>query len=368
MSSRDLDAIGFEGLEALDKLGPQWSSLVEQGACDPLCNGFAWTRSHAQAFSRDTEVFGWELREGDRTVGIAAFRLEPEDQRKGLRRAQLLADGSFDSDYLDFPCLPGLEGQVGAAILEAFCERSLPAAMAARAVVLGPMRGDSPALAGFLDAAKRRALPFRAHTVPASAAPLGESFDDSLKGLKSRMRSKVRQSLRRSEEADWSWSWCSSSTDLADRQAVLYDLHTRRWQARGESGSYADDRRRAFYDLLLPEALKGGWLRFAQLDDEQGQPIASQLGFRLGATYYQLQEGYEPDLEERRPGFTLRAHAMGALIEEGVRSYDYLGGAAAGKADWGALEQDLKVVGCALPGIRARFTYGTRALIDRLRS
>jgi CelD/BcsL family acetyltransferase involved in cellulose biosynthesis len=359
---------GFECLAGLQAAEADWDALLAAGDADPLCNAWAWTWAHAQAFSAQTEVFGWRVFDGPELIGIGAFRLEPRNERRGLRRAQFVADGSFDSDYLEFPAVRGREAEVGAALCEALCTADLRSAKLARAVVLGPTREDSPGLAGFLAAAEQRSLPQRRHFVPASAAPLAEDFEATLAGLKKRMRSKVRQAARRADEAGWRLTWCSDPRDLPERQSALYDLHTRRWQARGEAGSYADERRRRFYDLLLPRALAEGWLRFAQLEDEQGRPLACQLGFRRGATYYQLQEGYDPDLEDRRPGLTLRALAMQALIDEGVTRYDYLGGAAAGKADWGAVEERLAVVGCALPGVRARLAYGARALVDRLRS
>lgn len=368
MAPSSLRTAGFEGLAGLESAAEDWDALLAGSVADPLCNAHAWTLAHARAFSGRTELFGWRVFDGEELIGIGAFRLEPRAERRGLRRAQLAADGSFDSDYLEFPAVRGRESEVGAALCAALCAGELAGAREARAVVLGPMRADSPGLAGFLEAARKRALPHRRHFVPASAAPLEPDFESTLGTLKKRMRSKVRQALRRADEAGWRLTWCDAVDELPERKATLYDLHTRRWQARGEAGSYSDERRRTFYDLLLPQALSEGWLRFAQLEDAEGRPLACQLGFRRGSTYYQLQEGYDPELEERRPGLTLRAMAMAALIEEGVRSYDYLGGAAAGKADWGAVEAQLAVVGCALPGVRARLAYGARALVDRWRA
>jgi CelD/BcsL family acetyltransferase involved in cellulose biosynthesis len=363
-----LSTAGFEGLDGLESAAADWDALLAAGDADPLCNSHAWTLAHARAFSSDTEIFGWRVFDGDALIGIGAFRLEPRGERRGLRRAQLVADGSFDSDYLEFPALRGRGPDVGAALARALCAAELPGARLARAVVLGPMRANSPGLAGFLAFAGERRLPHREHEVPASAADLGDDFEGTLAGLKKRMRSKVRQALRRAAADGWRLTWCEHASELRERQATLYDLHTRRWQARGEPGSYTDGRRRAFYDLLLPRALDAGWLRFAQLEDGAGRALASQLGFRLGDTYYQLQEGYDPELEDRRPGLTLRALALEALIGEGVRRYDYLGGAAAGKADWGAIEERLVVVGCALPGLRARLAYGARAFVYRWRA
>ena len=152
---------GFEGLAGLQAAEADWDALLAAGDADPLCNAWAWTWAHARAFSSETEVFGWRVFDGPELIGIGAFRLEPRTERRGLRRAQLLADGSFDSDYLEFPAARGQEARVGAALCDALCSADLPAAKPARAVVLGPMRADSAGLRGFLNAAKQRALPHR---------------------------------------------------------------------------------------------------------------------------------------------------------------------------------------------------------------
>src|SRR5262249_23317963 len=52
-------------------------------------------------------------------------------------------------------------------------------------------------------------------------------------------------------------------------------------------------------------------------------------------SYYLLQEGYDPDFEQLRPGLTLRGMLMRDLIARGIRRYDFLAGRQSYKTEWG---------------------------------
>ena len=344
----------------IDGLRTALGDWPDSGGDSELCNTPDWILAHAESFD-PAAIFGWSAEADGRTVAVLPFRVEPARGRFALRRAIHSADGTFDSDYLDLCVVPGFETSVVRGLVDA-----LAATRHIDAVVLAGVPSDSIALRALRDELIARNLPRRERDGDCLAAPLGESFDEYLAGLGKRMRSKVRQSVRQATEQEATLVWCDDASEISRHLAGLFELHAARWESAGEAGSFADGARRAFYERLARVHLERGELRFARLD-RGGQTLAYQIGVRRGATYYQLQEGFQPDEESFRPATALRALAIGQLIDEGVRSYDFMAGATRHKRDWGGIERECTTLAFALPRWRARIAYGARAWLDARR-
>jgi peptidoglycan/xylan/chitin deacetylase (PgdA/CDA1 family) len=154
--------------------------------------------------------------------------------------------------------------------------------------------------------------------------------------LKPRYRTKVRSVLRNLESRpEVQFGFCATTEDIQNLLPVLFDLHTRRWLQDGKPGVFGWDRKREFYTHLSGLLLERGWLRFSWLK-WKGQVLACQYGFIYSRAYSQLQEGYEPAAEHWNPGVGLRAWTIREFIQTGLREYDFLGGVARHKTDWGA--------------------------------
>jgi CelD/BcsL family acetyltransferase involved in cellulose biosynthesis len=354
-----LEARAWSGHAGLEAELDAYASVLTQAGLDPLCNDPAWCRAHARAFVPSEELFGWTLSEDGRPVAFLPFRVEPTRGRLALARALFSADGTFDSDYLDLAVLPGHEERAIARLLDLLAD-----APRVQAVVLAGVPDGSRSLGPLRDALAERGLPARERPGDCLAAPLPESFEEYVGGLRSRMRSKLRQAVRQATEAGATLAWCDESASLDRHLAGLFELHRLRWEGSGTEGSFTDERRRAFYHELAGARLADGALRFARLELD-GEPLAYQLGIVHAGTYYQLQEGFRPDEERFRAPTALRALAIESLIAEGVGSYDFMAGASRHKRDWGGLERPCTTVAFALPGVRARLSYGLRALLDR---
>jgi CelD/BcsL family acetyltransferase involved in cellulose biosynthesis len=349
----------WRGRAAFEALASDWDALVAAAGLDPLCNAHAWNAAYARAWLAEGDVFGWRFVEGGAPAAIVALRLEPSRGALRLRRALWLCDGSFDSDYLSAPVRPGLERE--------FAPRLIEAAHGVRgldALVLAGMPDESPLLAALRAELDARGTPRREHAMAALASPLPEDFESYLSGLKPRMRSKVRSALRAAQERGARLTWCARAADLDGWLDELYRLHELRWRAAGEPGSFADPRRRAFYAELARGALARGELAFARLEDERGV-VAAQFGLRVGARYYQVQEGFDPALEEERVGVALRGLAVAELIARGVRAYDFMAGDSQHKRDWGGLPRPCTTIAFPLPRLRAVWAYRARELLDR---
>ncbi len=353
-----LAARPWHGGAAFVALAPAWDELVRAAGLDPLCNAHAWNEAYARAFVADEDVFGWSFERDGEPVAMVALRREPTRGALRLRRALFLADGSFDSDYLAPPVRPGLEREVAGVLLEA-----ARATRGLEALVLSGMPDDSPFLAALRAELAERGLPAREHAVACLSAPLADTFEHTLAGLKARMRSKVRSALRAAEERGARLAWCTRADELEPWLEELFHLHELRWRAEGRSGSFADPRRRAFYRAFAQAALARGELCFARLE-ERGATSATQIGLRCGERYYQIQEGFDPAREEARVGIALRALAMRDLVARGVRAYDFMAGDSRHKRDWGGAERPCTTLAFPLPRWRARLAYGLRARVE----
>jgi CelD/BcsL family acetyltransferase involved in cellulose biosynthesis len=356
-----LDVSTWRGFEAFASLGSDWDRLVREAGLDGLCNAHAWCESYARAWSRDEELFGWRFEDRGETVAILAFRREPSRGTLALRRALFAADGSFDSDYLDVPVRPGMEERVVEELLAR--GREVPWL---EALVLSGLPDGSRFLAALRAVLPRRGLTPREHTIACLAAPLGDGFEGYVARLKPRMRSKVRSAMRSAAERGARLVWCQRSDELEAWLEELYRLHELRWRAQGQEGSFAEPRRRAFYASWSRQALARGELCFARLEEPRGVS-AIQIGARTGDRYYQIQEGYDPALENERVGTALRGMAVQDLIARGLRSYDFMAGDSRHKRDWGGLPRPCTTIAFPLPRWRARLAYGLRARVERWR-
>lgn len=363
-SQGDVSAVEWAGLDGLQAQREAWNRILSNSAADPLCNGPDWVECYVRCFVKSETIFGWTLQLANgEPVAILAFREEPLRSRFSLRRAIFASDGTFDSDYLDFPARVGFEALACEAAVDLLASRPR-----VQAVVLAGVPGDSKTLQILRDICKNRSLPRRETEVACAVANLAASFDEYLKLLKPRVRGKVRQAVRNAEQRGAVFAWCHDLETLNLHLDNLYELHGMRWRAAGRDGSFTDPRRRDFYRIYAPILIKNQRLRFARLEID-GRPIAYQIGAVAGNVYYQLQEGFHTDFGDLRVGTALRAMVVRELIAQGgIARYDFMAGESQHKSEWGAVPRPSTTIAFALPRMRARAAYAMRAIVDRWRA
>jgi CelD/BcsL family acetyltransferase involved in cellulose biosynthesis len=166
---------------------------------------------------------------------------------------------------------------------------------------------------------------------------LPETHEAYLGSLSANARSNLRRGAKRlaADGARVECVRCERAEQLPEMLAALFDLHQRRWQVDGVPGCFgAGSRLTRFYTGFAPAALRSGWLRLYALRVD-GVIRAVQYGYAYAGTFYQLQEGYDPDAPEGT-GNVLREHVFKASIEEGLTNYDFLGEFTEHKRRWGA--------------------------------
>src|SRR5262249_33957876 len=114
----------------------------------------------------------------------------------------------------------------------------------------------------------------------ASAIPLPETWEEYLRQLSSEDQKNLGRYARRMEKRYRTRIFrITQEGELDDCLQALFRLHQQRWEAEGQSGSFASEDRRAFYHGLSRALLRRGWLELWALELD-GALAAVQYAFR----------------------------------------------------------------------------------------
>jgi len=315
-------------------LQPEWPGLLESSFSNTIFLTWEWVTAWLSAYGQPGDLRLLTARDEQGVLrGIAPLRLDP--QRKygqTVEAYSFIGDGSNDSEYLDCIIASGYEN----AVMEAFSEHLSRSLGQGTVLMLREVPSTSGNLAWFRKLADPRTVLSRESESPCGTVALPEEWESYLGQLRPRFRTKVRSVLRDLEgRSVVRFGFCTTIQDLERMLPILFDLHKRRWAQDGKPGVFGWQQKRDFYFAVSPLLLNRGWLRFSWLE-WNGTIVACQYGFRYGATYLHLQEGYEPACEHRSIGIGLRSWSIRELLREGVREYDFLGGIGRHKTDWNA--------------------------------
>ena len=334
VSRHDLQIRVLQTLAELEVLRADWETLLATLPNASIFSSWEWLAPWWRAFGDSQNLHVLSLQNSaSGLAGIAPLSFTTT-RSAGFKWkvVRLMGDGSQDSDNLDLPVLPEYEEEFFELVLGHlekhsnqwdFCEwNTVP---------------ESSSLSRYLPTClKRRNWLLITTRTPCSSVILPGTWELYLKQLSAKERKKFGNLTRRLENIyPVRYRRVSRIQDLDCDLESLFDLHKRRWETIGRSGSFNSPARRRFYRDLAETLLLRNQLEFWLLD-LNGRPAAAQFGFRFGTTVYALQEGFDPDFAKDSVGYVLRAHVMRALISEGVRKYDFLGGVSDSKNRWGA--------------------------------
>ncbi len=140
------------------------------------------------------------------------------------------------------------------------------------------------------------------------------------------------------------------------------------WKGRAGTAILSDPRTERLYRDFAQAAASRGWLRIYSLELD-GQLIAGDYGCSFAGTGFLIKTAFSETHERFSPGVVLRAKILQAAIQEGLTSYDFLGGPEHYKQRWAsALRPRVRIWayrGTALP----RYAYRSRiypVLRDRI--
>ncbi len=128
---------------------------------------------------------------------------------------------------------------------------------------------------------------------------------------------------------------CSESDTLSCDIDSLFTLHSKRWQARGQTGVFASKQARDFFHAAWRELFNLGLLRLMHLVVGDWA-VAALCGFSCRGHFYYYIGGFDPVAAKLSPGSLIIWRALQEAQREGCVVFDFLRGGESYKYRWGA--------------------------------
>ena len=319
-------------------LRPSWNSLLSDSAANTVFLTWEWISSWWNIYGNGKDLAVVVARRNGELVAIVPLYRVRRTVLKflSLSEYRFLGDGSGDSDYLDLI----VRRNDGTEVIEAIISWIVGTFPSNSIFYFNEIPESSPNLSILRRCLEESGFYGEEGFVRCAYTELPATWDDYIKTLRPRMRTKVR-SLRRNfekEAGQIDFFVLKDDRELEQRLQSLFDLHRMRWEKKFQTGVFVLPGKKDFYREISKEFLRKGWLRLYSIRIRE-RYIAHQFCFRYGDTVFLLQEGYDPTFEELEAGNLLRSMVLEDCIREGVKVYDYLGGISFHKTAWGGDEK-----------------------------
>jgi peptidoglycan/xylan/chitin deacetylase (PgdA/CDA1 family)/CelD/BcsL family acetyltransferase involved in cellulose biosynthesis len=363
----------YRSWEELEELRGLWNPLLSRSVSDTVFLTWEWIAAWWKYYGNGRRLYvlaAWEERN---LVGVAPLFIDDGRQYgRAWRRLRLIGDGSHDSDYLDCFAQSGREAEVIASLVKFL---KMQRSEWDWIELNGPVYG-SPCLTVMAKCAQESGWTVQSEPIRCATLPLPASWDEYLRQLDPRFRTKVRSALSViKEQVKADPEACTRQDQLEDWLPTLFELHTRRWATQAKPGVFRSEARRNFYREFSRAALSEGWLAFHRMNWGE-RTLTVQYGLLYRRRFHLLQEGYDPDFSTIRPGVALRAWLIRHWIQLGIKEYDFLAGVAGYKFDWGGQEKTAtrlviirdrlsRIVALQMPRLRFQAREGAGKLVPQ---
>ena len=321
---------------AFSALEGHWNGLLRQSRADTIFLTWEWIQAWREVVGHRSRPFAVTVRdESNRLIGVAPFcfghyRLLATVPYRILR---VMADYPTGAEYGDWIVHIDHEKEVarriGAALRDHRKEWDC--------IWMPNMAGWTGAHERIASVAMEEGFSVQMRQQAFGYMRLPKGMVDYERALSGDRRQQIRRIRKKILSRDGAVvSCCGALDELPKYLQALFDLHFRRWQIKGQDGSFRrkpDEAR--FYESFAPLALKAGWLRIFALE-ENSAIKAVQLGYVYKGTFHQMQEGFDPDFVPGA-GNVLRHQVIEACILEGLEAYDFLGEMSEHKRRWQAV-------------------------------
>ena len=194
--------------------------------------------------------------------------------------------------------------------------------------------------------------------LPASAEELMAAVSRNLRSQAGRRRRAFEK------EGELRLRTVTDGDDVGPALDAVLRLEAAGWKGREGTAILNQPGTERLYRAFAQDAARAGILRLylLELDDRL---LAADIGLAIGGTGYLLKTSYDEDLGRASPGLLLRAEVLRASIEEGLRAYEFLGGAETYKMQWGPQPRP-RVEVTAYRGVRELPVWAWRARVRPL--
>jgi CelD/BcsL family acetyltransferase involved in cellulose biosynthesis len=265
-----------------------------------------------------------------------------EQTRLHGRVLRLLGSGSVCSDYLSIPCREDLRSEAIVAIADWLCRQQDQVEGGWDLVELECIDPQDPQLALLLSELETRGVLIHTRRVANCwRLTLPDSWEQYVATLSKTNRKRARRLDRNYLQTGRAkLHFASNPAELAEVYTILVDLHTRRWQSRGEPGIFAEPGILEFHREASERLLSTGqlWMNWLEID---GAPAAAEYCLSDGKILYSYQSGLNPDLILHEPGTIALVDTLQLAIQQGLQGLDFLRGDEPYKLDWRATPQPM---------------------------
>jgi CelD/BcsL family acetyltransferase involved in cellulose biosynthesis len=315
------------GIEAIERLAPQWRSLCMEGPNNEPFYQPEWFAAWLRAFKPPGELLlitayiegrlagvlplvdhlsfrtGFPVRKlrGAANVHSCRFDLIRGADRDGNPAVSAIWNFLRDLsewDVIELPDVP--EGGAGELLLE--------------------LARKDGYLTGAWESIRSPYIPL-AGVKDASAVPRSGHFRRNLRRRLSKAQAQYRVCLRRS--------------DTADPSALkrFYELEAAGWKGRLGTSIASDVATRRFYDEIACTAARFGYFSLYLLEFD-GQAVAAHYGLTWEGRYYSPKVAYDERFAAYGPGHLIVDAILRDCLERRTREFDFLGPSMEWKSEW----------------------------------
>ena len=279
---------------AVEKLEPEWNRLLHQSSVDSIFLTWEWVRCWADVMGRSNIrplVICVRDERGD-LVGIAPFYIATLRLGHVLpyRVLRIMGDYPTGADYPDLILRRNGDEAITAAIVKALKSRR-----GWDLIWMPGMAGWTGSFDRIVAASGASGLLCRSRSIAFAVVPLPPVKEAYVRSLSKNKRQQLRAETKRVlERPGVEISRCDADADVPAFLEALFDLHSRRWEEKGDTGTFNSRPQEVdFYRKFVPVALRNGWLRLYAFRDG-GEIKAIQIGYVYRNVFHQLQEGFDP--------------------------------------------------------------------------
>ena len=164
---------------------------------------------------------------------------------------------------------------------------------------------------------------------------LSNSSEDFMQGLSSRFRYNLRRSMKKLVK-DYSKVELKRYDELGSVEKsmnIFFELHQKRWQLKGQKGTFHIQERRDFWLDVAQRFSDKGWLalHFLTVGDK---PVAALHGYEFNQKMYCALAGFDPDYSQYGVSNLLMQKLLEKCIANRIVEVDFLTGDERYKFSW----------------------------------
>ena len=348
------------------------SSLMEDTSTwDSLATGMpfrqaAWLGPWWECFGQDSRASVVVARDDQNEIMGLLPLYRRLNHRNGSNTLSMIGDGDACSDYVSVLTLPQNAVEVATAMgryLGAHASDDQHGwdlididGVVEGDVAMGALATGLKEAGASLHASSRMSVWFK---------PADSSWEEHLKHHGKTQRRKMRRMVEKldpdhdSDKSDGLQKVVAANEDeLSSLLHAVIELHQKRWEADGESGSFADPRFKEFMRASCRRFLAQGQLHLVGLRKDE-QVIAGELSFigKDNRVLYAYSSGYDIDFADLQPGRLLCVDSLHELYQSDLAGIDFMRGDEAYKIRYATESKKLYRVRAVAPTLMPRLRH-----------